>query len=191
MYTQEIDDFIRPRWENDCQVVLPCGGVWENKALHKPFLFFSAEQKLAGRCWLFSWLLDLVSAAIIIRGIKMELSASRVCWLARLWAKDLLQLGESENEQKVVSGKKPHLWRLVNSNFHLHNDPPVESPCRLTQPFHHLPCLPGCTQTLLFNGVDFCFLLFVIHRWVALLGLASHHDLFAKNWSLWAATFEG
>lgn len=157
---------MRPRWENDCQVVLPCRGIWENKALHKTFLFFfSAKQKLAGRCWLFLWFLDLFSAAVIIRRIKMELSASRVCWLAWFCTGQRTSYsweGMRRNNRLYLT-KNPHVWKLTVT-YICTNDSPVESSCRYHSLSDNLLCLSGCTQTLLFNGVDFCFLLFVIHK---------------------------
>lgn len=122
---QEIGDFMRPRWENDCQVVLPCRGIWENKALHKPFLFFfSAKQKLAGHCWLFLWRLYLFSAAVIIRGIEMDLSAPRVCWMAWLCTGQRTSYsweGLRRNNRLYLT-KNSHIWRLTVT-YTCTNDP--------------------------------------------------------------------
>lgn len=101
-------------------------------------------------------------------------------------AKDFFQLGGLEKKPQTVS---------LTKDTHLKTDRRQLSLAPMTRAgttnlSANLPCLSGYARTLLFSyGVHFSFLLCVIHQWVALWGLASHHAF--KNCSSRAATLEG
>lgn len=154
------------------------------------FFLLSKSWQIA-HCWLFSWLLDLGSATVIVRGIKMELSASRVCWLAWLcpgqrtcYSWEGLRMN---NRLYLTRSHTFEDWQIVT--YICTNDPwwePMQIMQPLCQPFrsfwvHSNPALswywlllpPLCDRTM---GSSF--------------GVGKP-PCSAKNWSLWATTLEG